>query len=119
VIVTNISCWKTRRLGQVGLQRQTLYSKQGRSGQFDSRAQRDDWIRKEMDEIQQSHNLQTSQAGLIENTLQTLRSQLKQVSEKIEAVRNQETLRKVESENLMTELVNIKAERDKLTDQRK
>ncbi|KAF9356996.1 Structural maintenance of chromosomes protein 3, partial [Mortierella sp. NVP85] len=106
-------------LGQVDLQRQTLYSKQGRSGQFDSRAQRDEWIRKEMDEIQQSYNLQTSQAGLIENTLQTLRSQLKQVSEKIEAVRNQETLRKVEGENLMTELVNIKTERDKLTDQRK
>lgn len=107
------------RLGQVDLQRQTLYSKQGRSGQFESKDQRDAWIRKEMDEIQQAYNLQASQATLTEGALQTLRAQLKQVGEKIDAVREQESSRKIESENLLKEVTNLKAERDKLTDQRK
>ncbi|KAF9992824.1 Structural maintenance of chromosomes protein 3, partial [Modicella reniformis] len=106
-------------LEQVDLQRQTLYSKQGRSGQFKSKALRDDWIRREMDEIQQSYNMQTSQASVTEGALQTLRSQLQQVSEKIGTMREQETSRKVESESLLEEMTLLKVERDKLTDQRK
>ncbi|KAF9201350.1 Structural maintenance of chromosomes protein 3 [Haplosporangium sp. Z 27] len=99
-------------LEQVDLQRQTLYSKQGRSGQFNSKAQRDEWIRQEMNDIQQSYNAQASQAALIETDLVTLRSQLSQVAEKIQASREQETARKTDSEELLKESISLKAERD-------
>lgn len=106
-------------LEQVDLQRRTLFSKQERPGQFQSKAERDNWIRKEMDEIQELFDSQTSQSALNEGTLQTLRSQLKQVSEKIEAARGQKTLDMAESEDFLKQLTALKAERDKLTDQRK
>ncbi|KAG0197226.1 Structural maintenance of chromosomes protein 3 [Mortierella sp. GBA30] len=106
-------------LEQADLQRQNLYSKQGRSGQFESKAQRDEWIRREMSEIQQSFNAQSLQAVQTETGLQTLRDQLVQVSETIQGVREQESTRKTDSEILSQELITLKAERDQLTDQRK
>ncbi|KAI7823212.1 chromosome segregation protein sudA [Gamsiella multidivaricata] len=106
-------------LERVEMQRETLYSKQGRAGQFQSKAHRDEWIRNEMNDIQQSFNRQTAQATLTENELQTQRSQLAQIKEKIKAVREQEAARKTEIEGCLQELTTVKAERDKLTDQRK
>ncbi|KAG0376230.1 Structural maintenance of chromosomes protein 3 [Mortierella sp. AD032] len=106
-------------LEQTDLQRQTLYSKQGRSGQFQSKAQRDQWILKEMDDIQQSLKVQTTQEAQAETDLAALKAQLAQASEKIQGVREQELARRSESETLSTESVILKAERDKLTDQRK
>lgn len=107
------------RLEQTELQRQTLYSKQGRSGQFQSKAQRDEWIRKEMSDIQQAFTVQTAQSTLAESDLQVSKAQLVQATEKIKNVREQEMARRSESEALSEELVTLKAERDKLTDQRK
>lgn len=101
------------------MQRQTLYSKQGRSGQFQSKAQRDEWIRKEMGDIQQSFRVQTVQGTQAELDLQALKTQLEQATEKIKNVREQEMARRSESEALSAESVTLKAERDKLTDQRK
>ncbi|KAG0292461.1 Structural maintenance of chromosomes protein 3 [Dissophora globulifera] len=106
-------------LEQTDLQRQTLYSKQGRSGQFKSKVHRDEWIRKEMNDIRQSHTRQTAQATLTENDLKGLRLQLMEVNEKISAVRAQEGVRKAENESLLAEQTTLKAERDKLTDLRK
>ncbi|KAF9097342.1 Structural maintenance of chromosomes protein 3 [Mortierella sp. GBA35] len=106
-------------LEQADLQRQTLYSKQGRSGQFQSKAQRDDWIRKEMNDIQRSITVQATQGTQAESDLEALKSQLAQVTEKIQGVREKEAARRTESETLSTESVTLKAERDKLTDQRK
>ncbi|KAF9137987.1 Structural maintenance of chromosomes protein 3 [Mortierella sp. GBA39] len=106
-------------LEQTDLQRQTLYSKQGRSGQFQSKAQRDEWIRKEMSDIQQAFKVQTAQSTQAESDLQTSRTQLAQATEKIKNVREQEMARRSENEALSAELVTLKAERDKLTDQRK
>ncbi|KAI1321428.1 Structural maintenance of chromosomes protein 3 [Mortierella claussenii] len=106
-------------LEQADLQRQTLYSKKGRSDQFKSKAQRDEWIRNEISEIQQSYHKQTAQATMTEKDLEGLRSQLKQVSDKIQAARNQESTRRSENESLLKELTAMKAERDQLTDRRK
>ena len=101
------------------MQRQTLYSKQGRSGQFQTKAQRDEWIHKEMNEIQQSFEVQTTQGTQAESDLQALRSRLVQVTKKIQGLREQDVARKGESETLSAESVTLKAERDKLTDKRK
>lgn len=107
------------RLEETELQRQTLYSKQGRSGQFQSKAQRDEWIRKEMNDIQQAIIGHTAQSTQAELDLQTSRAQLVQATEKIKNVREQEMARRSENEALSAELLSLKAERDKLTDQRK
>lgn len=101
------------------MQRQTLYSKQGRAGQFASKAQRDEWIRKEMNDIQQSYNMQTSQAELTARDLKGLKTQLAQTSQNVQAVRDQEAARRAEGESLLEELTALKVERDQLTDQRK
>ncbi|KAF9113570.1 Structural maintenance of chromosomes protein 3 [Mortierella sp. AM989] len=106
-------------LEQVELQCQTLYSKQGRAGQFESKAHRDEWIRQEMNEIQQSYSTQTSQAALLETELVALKTQLSQVTEKIQATREKEIERKAEGEKLFGDLIALKAERDRLTDRRK
>ncbi|KAF9432395.1 Structural maintenance of chromosomes protein 3 [Entomortierella beljakovae] len=109
----------TQTLEQVELQRQTLYSKQGRSGQFQSKAQRDNWIQQELNEIQQAHNSQATFATTVEKDLETLKAKMSQVSEKIQATRDQESARKIESEDLFEELASLKSERDQLTDKRK
>ncbi|ORZ05306.1 RecF/RecN/SMC [Lobosporangium transversale] len=106
-------------LQQVDLQRQALYSKKGRAGQFTSKAQRDEWIRTEMEEIQQSHSQLTSQAALLEKDLSELRSRQTNATESIQAVREQEAVRRNESEKLVQELGALKTERDQLTDKRK
>ncbi|KAF9297449.1 Structural maintenance of chromosomes protein 3 [Linnemannia elongata] len=106
-------------LEETELQRQTLYSKQGRSGQFQSKAQRDEWIRKEMSDIQQAIIGHTAQSTQAESDLQTSKAQLVQATEKIKNVREQEMARRSENEALSAELLTLKAERDKLTDQRK
>ncbi|KAF9900371.1 Structural maintenance of chromosomes protein 3 [Linnemannia zychae] len=106
-------------LEQADLQRQTLYSKQGRSGQFKSKAQRDEWIRKEMNDIQRSSTAQSAQCVQAETDLVELKTQLTQVTEKVRGIREQEIARRSESEALSAESVTLKAERDKLTDQRK
>ncbi|GJJ78150.1 structural maintenance of chromosome 3 (chondroitin sulfate proteoglycan 6) [Entomortierella parvispora] len=107
------------QLEQTDLHRQTLYSKQGRSGQFTSKAQRDDWIRKEMADIRQAHQTQTDQATKAENDLQALKKQLGGVTEKIQCIRDMEATRKAESESMLQQLTTLKTERDALTDRRK
>ncbi|KAG0331227.1 Structural maintenance of chromosomes protein 3 [Podila horticola] len=106
-------------LEQVDLQRQTLYSKQGRSGQFQSREHRDEWIRKEMNEIQQSYAAQEAQSTLVANGITSLKLQLSEVSQKIQGTREREQQRKTDGDGLSAELTALKVERDSLTEKRK
>ncbi|KAF9932721.1 Structural maintenance of chromosomes protein 3 [Mortierella alpina] len=100
-------------------ERQTLYSKQGRSGQFSSKAQRDEWLRNEVDETQKTCNTQTLQYRQLVSGLEALEAKLAHERETIQTLRDQETARKEETQSLLQELVALKAERDQLTDQRK
>ncbi|KAF9428267.1 Structural maintenance of chromosomes protein 3 [Podila epigama] len=106
-------------LEQVDLNRQTLYSKQGRSGQFKSKEHRDEWIRKEMSEIQQSYTAQESQATLLANDVASLKLQLAEVTQKIQGVREREQQRRNDSEALVGEMATLRSERDSLTEKRK
>ncbi|KAF9586260.1 Structural maintenance of chromosomes protein 3 [Lunasporangiospora selenospora] len=106
-------------LAQTELQRQALYSKQGRSGQFKTKAQRDAWIRNEMGDIQQSIDTQTSQVSSLDEDLSTLKTRLVDVSTEVQELRLQEVARKAESETLLEELIALKTERDTFTDRRK
>ncbi|KAG0033841.1 Structural maintenance of chromosomes protein 3 [Podila clonocystis] len=106
-------------LEQVDLKRQTLYSKQGRSGQFRSREHRDEWIRKEMNEIQQSYAAQEAQSTLVANDITSLRLRLSESSQKIQSAREREQQRKNDGDGLAAELTALKMERDSLTEKRK
>ncbi|KAF9303180.1 Structural maintenance of chromosomes protein 3 [Mortierella antarctica] len=106
-------------LEQVDLQRQTLYSKQGRSGQFKSREHRDEWIRKEMNEIQQSYAAQEAQSTLVANDITSLTLQLAEASQRIQGAREREQQRKNDGDGLAAELTALKVERDSLTEKRK
>ncbi|KAF9954167.1 Structural maintenance of chromosomes protein 3 [Mortierella alpina] len=112
-------CELREKLVRADLERQTMYSKQGRRGQFKSKAQRDEWIRNEVLEMQKSRNTQIQQSRQAMSVLEALKAKLAQEREKIQSLREQETKRKEDNENLLQELVALKAERDQLTDQRK
>lgn len=107
------------RLVRFDLERQILYSKQGRSGQFSSREERDEWIRKESQEMVKSCNAQTFQYHQVVSSVEALQAKLAQERETIQTLRDQEIARKEANESLLQELVTLKAERDQLTDQRK
>ncbi|KAF9290026.1 Structural maintenance of chromosomes protein 3 [Mortierella alpina] len=107
------------KLVRFDLERQILYSKQGRSGQFNSREERDEWIRKESQEMVKSCNAQTLQYHQVVSGVEALQAKLAQERETIQTLRDQEIARKEANESLLQELVALKAERDQLTDQRK
>ncbi|CAO3568041.1 unnamed protein product [Mortierella alpina] len=107
------------KLVRADLERHVLYSKQGRLGQFSSKAQRNEWISKETTQLQISMNTQTRQYHQFMEGLEALQAKLTREREQIQTLRDQETARKQENESLMQELVALKVERDQLTDQRK
>ncbi|KAG0348496.1 Structural maintenance of chromosomes protein 3 [Podila humilis] len=106
-------------LEQVDLQRQTLYSKQGRAGQFTSKAQRDEWIHKEINEIQESFTAQESQSKQVASDITSLNLQTMELSQKIQEMRQKEQQRRNDGDQLAVEQMSFKLERDSLTEKRK
>ncbi|KAG0223701.1 Structural maintenance of chromosomes protein 3 [Actinomortierella wolfii] len=110
---------KRAQLEEIEVQLQSLYSKQSRSSQFATKAQRDAWIQKEIREIEGSHVTQTSRNALIEQELAALNGKLVDTEREIQNIREKETARKALLAELEQQLSALKAERDDLTDTRK
>ncbi|KAI9678955.1 MAG: Structural maintenance of chromosomes protein 3 [Trizodia sp. TS-e1964] len=99
--------------------RQRLYAKQGRNSQFKSKKQRDDWLRREVDEVnvalakrkaifmEVSEEIQELQANI--NTLETEMAQLRESFDS----------RGDSMQTISQEVQQAKDERDRLIDQRK
>ncbi|CAG8488799.1 14077_t:CDS:10, partial [Racocetra persica] len=107
------------RLDESELHRQALYSKQGRSSQFRSKAERDKWLRKEIKEIDDTMIAQKQQADELESQIRDISESIDRVNNEIYDTRNKLEQRKTTIEELGNEYNDLKSQRDKLIDQRK
>ncbi|KAK8185020.1 chromosome segregation protein sudA (DA-box protein sudA) [Phyllosticta capitalensis] len=99
--------------------RQRLLAKQGRSSQFRSKRERDDWLRKEIEEVNVS--LATRKAIAMQTTeeIQELESEIQGLETKIADLRSRIENRGDNMQNISEESQKAKDERDQLSDQRK
>ncbi|KAF9973960.1 Structural maintenance of chromosomes protein 3 [Actinomortierella ambigua] len=107
------------QLEAVEVQLQALYAKQGRSGQFRTKAERDEWLRREIQEIQGSHATLTARSTLMEQELTALNGKLAELDKAIQTIREKEEARKASLVELEQELSALRSQRDSLTDARK
>ncbi|CAG8580129.1 3318_t:CDS:10 [Paraglomus brasilianum] len=106
-------------LEQAELRRQALYAKQGRSIQFRTRAERDRWLQEEMAEIKRTISVQQKQASDLEDEIENIKRTIVTTEVEIQNKREQLEQRKKSLEQMNTDLNELKAKRDKLTDERK
>lgn len=60
---------------------QTLYQKQGRSSQFKSRQDRDEWIKKEVEQLEKTETLKITTRKELEKQIQQLSEELMNLSQ--------------------------------------
>ncbi|KAL8144070.1 hypothetical protein V2J09_017102 [Rumex salicifolius] len=96
-----------------------LYQKQGRATQFSSKAARDEWLRKEIDDLELVLSTNLSQEKKLQDEIDQLNAQLREQDEHIE--RRQASVAALEDNSKQTNerLTRYKTERDKLQDKRK
>ncbi|KAF0478114.1 structural maintenance of chromosome protein 3 [Gigaspora margarita] len=107
------------RLEESELNRQTLYSRQGRSSQFRSKTERDKWLRKEIKEIDNTMIAQKQQTDELEVQIHDISESIDRVTDEIYDTRSKLEQRKATIEELGNEYNGLKSQRDKLIDQRK
>ncbi|KAH7561344.1 hypothetical protein JRO89_XS10G0214200 [Xanthoceras sorbifolium] len=96
-----------------------LYQKQGRATQFSSRAARDKWLQKEIDDLQRVLSSNLVQEEKLQEEIRRLIADLKERDGYIESHRSEiATLESFISES-REGFNNLKAQRDKLQDERK
>lgn len=99
--------------------KQRLYSKQGRQAQFRTKKERDNWLRKEINEVNMA--LATRKAVTMQATedIAELETQIGQLDAGIAEMRNRIDNRGDEQQNVSGDVTRAKEERDRLSDQRK
>ncbi|KAL0258221.1 Structural maintenance of chromosomes protein 3 [Diplodia seriata] len=99
--------------------RQRLLAKQGRQSQFRSKRERDDWLRKEIDEVNIS--LATRKAIAMQTTedIAELETEIGRLDTEIAKLRSSIENRGDNMQNISEEVQKAKEERDQLSDQRK
>ena len=110
-IENNIAAMETRL--------STLYQKQGRASQFSSMQERDQWLSKELSELEKAHTKSAKQAKLLEEQMQQLQEDLEEEASSLKDRTDAIQQRKQHIENTVQEVVKLKQKRDKLTDERK
>ncbi|KAA3489732.1 structural maintenance of chromosomes protein 3 [Gossypium australe] len=94
-----------------------LYQKQGRATQFSSKAARDKWLQKEIDDLEQVLYSNSSQEQKLQEEIFGLNEELERLDESI--VRRKTEIKELESSIAKSRFNSQKIERDKLQDERK
>ncbi|KAH1067072.1 hypothetical protein J1N35_032059 [Gossypium stocksii] len=94
-----------------------LYQKQGRATQFSSKAARDKWLQKEIDDLEQVLYSNSSQEQKLQEEIFGLNEELERLDESI--VRRKTEIKELESSIAKSRSNSQKTERDKLQDERK
>lgn len=99
--------------------RQRLLAKQGRTSQFKSKRERDDWLRKEVDEVNVS--LATRKAIAMQTTedISELETVIGRLETEVAELRSTIENRGESMQNISEDVQKAKEERDQLSDQRK
>ncbi|EOY33201.1 Structural maintenance of chromosomes (SMC) family protein isoform 1 [Theobroma cacao] len=94
-----------------------LYQKQGRATQFSSKAARDKWLQKEIDDLQRVLSSNLMQEQKLQDEIGRLNADLKDLDVSIE--RRKTEIKELESSISQSRFNTQKTERDKLQDERK
>ncbi|XVF47055.1 hypothetical protein PTKIN_Ptkin03bG0078400 [Pterospermum kingtungense] len=94
-----------------------LYQKQGRATQFSSKAARDKWLQKEIDDLQQVLHSNSTQEQKLQEEIVGLNEELERLDASIE--RRKSEIKELESSISQARFNSQKTERDKLQDERK
>ncbi|KAK4995908.1 Structural maintenance of chromosomes protein 3 [Elasticomyces elasticus] len=107
------------RLAQAEGTRQRLYAKQGRQAQFQNKRARDNWLRKEIDEVNIA--LATRKAVTMQTTedIAELEIEIGRLDTEVGNIRSRIENRGDQMQTLSAEIQRAKEERDRLIDQRK
>lgn len=108
-----------RQLDEADALRQRLYAKQGRNAHFRSKAERDEWLRKEIEEANVA--LATRKAIRMQNTedVAELERTVQQISAEVDELRAKFEGRGDSMQSMAEQVERMKEERDRLMDQRK
>ncbi|XWS71366.1 hypothetical protein CRYUN_Cryun03dG0132600 [Craigia yunnanensis] len=94
-----------------------LYQKQGRATQFSSKAARDKWLQKEIDDLQQVLHSNSAQEQKLQEEIVGLNEELERLDGSIEGRKTE--IKELESSISQSRFNSQKTERDKLQDERK
>lgn len=107
------------QLDQAESSRQRLYAKQGRNSRFKSKAERDKWLQKEIQETNNSIKAVNTVKTQTTEDIQELQKSIASLEPEIESLRNQIDGRGDAIQSIEQEAQKAKDERDRLMDQRK
>ncbi|KAK3060403.1 hypothetical protein LTS18_008610, partial [Coniosporium uncinatum] len=99
--------------------RSRLYAKQGRTSQFQNKRQRDDWLRKEIDDVNVALATRKAVAMQTAEEIEELQTDITRIEQEIAELRSRIENRGDDMQNISTEVERAKEDRDRLMDQRK
>ncbi|MCJ1476619.1 Structural maintenance of chromosomes protein 3 [Lambiella insularis] len=99
--------------------RQRLYAKQGRNARFRSKRERDDWLRKEIDESYPQLAKIKAVRMQTEEEISELEQHIETMEKDIANMREQFEQRGSSNETMVNQIQALKAEKDRLMDERK
>lgn len=108
-----------QELEEADAARQRLYAKQGRNTQFRSKAQRDEWLRKEIRESQDALTKRKAIKENVEKEIAEAERDVEKVEREIEDARNRLDRRTEAMDEVADDVAAKRDIRDQLTDQRK
>jgi structural maintenance of chromosome 3 (chondroitin sulfate proteoglycan 6) len=100
-------------------QRQRLYAKQGRQTQFQSKKDRDTWLRKELSEITVAQATRKAIAMQASDDIAEIKAEISAIESEIADLRSRIDNRGDETQSMAAHVQKCKDERDRLMDQRK
>ncbi|CDH49768.1 chromosome segregation protein [Lichtheimia corymbifera JMRC:FSU:9682] len=100
-------------------QQQNIHARQARLSRFSSKAERDEWLQTQINDLNANLTVRNNQLRILEEEKKTAEEQVSQRVQKIQAVR--ETLKKRQSlqQDLAEEEVSLREARDEATENRK
>ncbi|MED6109969.1 Structural maintenance of chromosomes protein 3 [Stylosanthes scabra] len=109
----------TKRIMELEKQLSILYQKQGRATQFSSKAARDKWLRKEIEDLERVLSSNSGQEKMLLEEIGRLKGELENCDETIEKCRSQITTLQSHMDQSRQGFNSYKVQRDKLQDKRK
>jgi structural maintenance of chromosome 3 (chondroitin sulfate proteoglycan 6) len=106
-------------LTKVDLQLEALMTKQNRSNQFKSQAERDKHLKKEIKDLNQTVETQKKQKIELESDVVSTKESLKRVAEEIAEARNSMQNRGTTMDDINKSISDLKRKRDQAMDSRK
>jgi len=107
------------RLTEATSNRQRLYAKQGRNAQFANKAARDNWLQKEIGDVNVAMSTRKAQRMGLNEDLQVLQKEVEQAESAVTEIRTTLDSRSESMQSVNDDVETARETRDKLIDQRK